>query len=69
MRIASVGVPALHDDEAYGGRNLVEYADQTRAFDGVVADVLALPEPLDAVDTWLQRARSGPRDTAQAAQV
>ena len=53
VRVASAAARHFTDDDAYGGRNLVEYADQTRAFDGVVADVLALPEAPDAVDTWL----------------
>ena len=54
VRIASSASRHFDEDEAYGGRNLVEYADQTRGFEGVVADVLALPEPVGAVDTWLR---------------
>lgn len=54
VRIASAAARHFTDDEAYGGRNLEEYAEQTRAFDQVVADVLALPEPAAAVDAWLQ---------------
>ena len=53
VRIASSAALHLTADEGYGGRNLVEYAGQTHTFDGVVADVLALPEPVGAVDTWL----------------
>lgn len=53
VRVASAAARHFTEDEAYGGRNLREYADQTHAFDGVVADVLALPAPAGAVDSWL----------------
>ncbi|MEO5708978.1 MAG: DUF2235 domain-containing protein [Nocardioidaceae bacterium] len=52
VRIASSASGHFDEDEAYGGRNLVEYADQTRGFDGVVADVLALPDPAGS-GRWL----------------
>ena len=32
----------------------MEYADQTHGFAGVVADVVALPEPAGALDDWLR---------------
>lgn len=53
VRVASSASRHFIEDEAYGARNLVEYAGQTGGFDGVVTEVLALPEAVGAVDAWL----------------
>jgi type VI secretion system (T6SS) phospholipase Tle1-like effector len=53
VRIASSTSQHFHQDPAYRGPNVVEYAEQTDAFAGRVADVVALPEAPGAVDDWL----------------
>ena len=53
VRIASSTSQHFLQDEAYGGPNVVEYAEQTDRFAGRVTDVVALPEPAGAVDAWL----------------
>ena len=53
MRIASSASRHFLQDEAYGGPNVVEYAAQTDAFTGRVTDVVALPEPMGALEDWL----------------
>jgi hypothetical protein len=54
VRIASSASRHFLQDEAYGGPNVVEYAEQTSGvFTGRVTDVVALPEPTGGLDDWL----------------
>jgi hypothetical protein len=55
VRIASSASQHFLDDPSYGAPNLVEYAEQTSRFRDRVVEVVALPEPLGALDDWLER--------------